>query len=111
MTLEETVTQQGITSDASYAGYVARDLSDRRYASFAGVVSLCLAPYLSLFVHESFRKLSTSDPALAASLSNDVKSIVARSRHSLKLFEDTHRGIDGQLAYFRDEVLPAHANY
>jgi hypothetical protein len=111
MTLEKTVIQQGITSDAAYAGYVARDLSDRRYAPFAGVVSLCLVPYLSLFVHESFRKLSISDPALTASLSSDVESIVARSRHSLKLFEDTHCGIDGQLAYFRDEVLPAHANY
>ena len=67
-----------------------------------------MAPYLSLFVHESYRKLRTGDPALTSLLSSDVESIVARSRHSLKLFEDTHRGIDGQLAYFRDELLPAH---
>jgi hypothetical protein len=67
-----------------------------------------MAPYLSLFVHESHRKLRASDPALASLLSSDVEAIVARSRHSLKLFEDTHRGVAGQLAYFRDELLPAH---
>jgi hypothetical protein len=33
---------------------------------------------------------------------------VARSRHSLKLFEDTKRGVNGQLAYFRDVLMPAH---
>lgn len=33
---------------------------------------------------------------------------MARSRHSLKLFEDTKRGVDGQLAYFRDVLMPAH---
>jgi len=111
MTLEEVVVRQGIASDSAYAGCLVRDLNDPKYASFAGVVSLCMVPYMSLFAHESFRKLQASDPALSALLSRDVESIIERSRHSLKLFEDTHRGVEGQLAYFRDEILPVHARH
>lgn len=111
MTLEEAVIRQGIASDAAYVGRLARDLSNAKHASFASVVSLCMVPYLSLFVHESYQKLEASDHALASSLSSDVKSIVARSRHSLKLFEDTHRSVAGQLAYFHDEVLPVHTRH
>jgi hypothetical protein len=111
MTLEETIVQQGVANDTAYVGCLVRDLSNQKYASFMGVVSLCMAPYLSLFVNESHRKLEKTDPALASSLSSNVKSIVTRSRHSLKLFEDTRRGIDGQLAYFHDEVLPTHSRH
>ncbi|WP_369197618.1 hypothetical protein [Streptomyces djakartensis] len=68
-------------------------------------------PYIALFVHESYAKLATSDPALAALVSTDFKAIVARARHSLKLFEDTNRRIDGQLDYFRDEIRAAHADH
>lgn len=108
MTLEHTFIQQGIARDAEYAGRLARDMSERQNSRLTHVLALCLAPYLSLFVHESYRKLQASDPALATLLASDVQTIVARSRHSLKLFEDTARGIDGQLAYFRDDVFPAH---
>jgi hypothetical protein len=62
-------------------------------------------------VHESYQKIKVSDPALAAVLTEDVKRIIARSRHSLKLFEDNQRWIEGQLAYFHDEILPAHRRY
>jgi hypothetical protein len=88
-----------------------RDLNNPRYASFASRMSFCVAPFLSLFVHESYQKLKPSNPALASSLSPGVKQIVGRSRHSLKLFEDNHRWIGGQLDYFRDEILPAHQRY
>jgi hypothetical protein len=67
-----------------------------------------MAPYMSLFVHESYRKLKAIDPKLSSLLSRDAQSIVARSRHSLKLFEDNQRGVTGQLDYFRDDILPAH---
>ena len=109
MTVSETAIAQGIADDAAYIGRFVSDLNAPEHASFMGVVSLCMVPYLSLFVHESYRKLRASDPALASPLSSDVEAIVARSRHSLKLFEDTHRGVAGQLAYFRDELLPAHS--
>jgi hypothetical protein len=108
MTRGETVVHQGITNDAVYVGLLIRDVSNPKLASPASIISLCMAPYFSLFVHESYRKLRTSDPVLASLLSSDVEAIVARSRHSLKLFEDTHRGVTGQLSYFRDELLPTH---
>jgi hypothetical protein len=108
MTVAEAVVAQGITNDTAYVGRFVSDASNPKSASFIGTVSLCMVPYISLFVHESYRKLRTSNPTLAALLSNDVEAIVGRSRHSLKLFEDTHRGVDGQLAYFRNELLPAH---
>lgn len=107
-TVLETVIAQGVANDTAYVGRLASDLNAPEYASFMGRISLCMAPYLSLFVHESHRKLQASDPALASLLSSGVEAIVTRSRHSLKLFEDTHRGVAGQLAYFRDELLPAH---
>jgi hypothetical protein len=108
MTVTETVIAKGIEGDAAYVGRFFSDATNPKFASFVGTVSLCMVPYVSLFVHESYRKLRTSDPTLASLLSSDVEAIVARSRHSLKLFEDTHRGVAGQLAYFRDELLPAH---
>lgn len=108
MTIGEIVLRQGIANDAAYAGHLASDLANSKHASFAPIVSLCMVPYLSLFVHESHRKLERVEPTLASMLSSDVQSIVASSRHSLKLFEDNHRGITGQIAYFRDEILPAH---
>lgn len=111
MTIREALIRDGIARDAAYAGCVVRDLRDARYASFSPIVSLCMTPYLSLFVHESYRKLEGTDPALASLLSGDAQAIIERSRHSLKLFEDTHRGIGGQIDYFRDEILPAHATY
>jgi hypothetical protein len=68
-------------------------------------------PYIALFVHESYAKLAKTDPIIADHVSADFKKIVARSRHSLKLFEDTKRGIDGQLDYFRDEILATHTEH
>jgi hypothetical protein len=77
-------------------------------ARVSSVAIFCISPYLSLFVHESFKHLKAVDPGLAASLSATGQEVIARSRHSLKLFEDTHRGVQGQLSYFRDEVISAH---
>src|SRR5690606_29272195 len=56
----------------------------------------------------SLAKLKVIDPPTSALLSSGVQQVVARSRHSLKLFEDTKRGVDGQLAYFREVLMPAH---
>ncbi len=108
MSPEEHMMWRGIEKDATYVGRLARDLSNPTLAAFAGVISLCMAPYLSLFAHESYRKLKRADPTLSSLLSRNVESIVAQSRHSLKLFEDTQRGITAQLAYFNDDILPAH---
>jgi hypothetical protein len=107
VTLEEAVIWQGMASDAAYAGHLSTD-RETIAGGGASILSLCLSPYLSLYVHESLAKLKTIDPATSALLSSGVQQIVARSRHSLKLFEDTKRGVEGQLAYFRDVLIPAH---
>jgi hypothetical protein len=44
-------------------------------------------------------------------MSSDVEEIIRHSRHTLKLFEDNQRWVDGQIIYFRGEILPAHTNY
>jgi hypothetical protein len=111
VTLDGTIIQQGIDKDVTYSARLISDIRDMGDKALASIVPMCLVPYISLFAHESFAKLKATNPALSASLSSDVEQIVARSRHSLKLFEDTHRGIDGQLAYFRDEILASHMEY
>jgi hypothetical protein len=98
-----------ITADVQFVGRFISSLQQADVVQPIGsVASLCLSSYLSLFVHESYCRLKSSHPALAASLSDDVSAIIARSRHSLKLFEDTRRGLAGQLTYFRDEIIDAH---
>ncbi|WP_145968866.1 hypothetical protein [Streptomyces hyaluromycini] len=111
MDIRASVIRQGIANDAAWVGRLAADFGDPERAECAGVISLCVMPYIALFVHESYAKLATSDPVLAAHVSTDFKAIVARARHSLKLFEDTNRGIGGQLDYFRDEIRAAHAGH
>lgn len=110
MTLRDAVIQHGIAEDMTYAAALISDLQDSDEA-LSNIVSMFVVPYISLFVHESFAKLRATNPALSVSLSRDVEQIVARSRHTLKLFEDTHRGIDGQNAYFRNEILAAHITH
>ncbi len=65
---------------------------------------------MALFIHESARRIDLDFPEVAVgiSLSDEVRDIVARSRNALKLFEDTKRGIDGQVDFFRNEVVDPH---
>jgi hypothetical protein len=71
---------------------------------------LCIYNYLSLFVYESHKQLANIDRVYAENLifSADAAEVIRRSRHSLKLFEDTRRGVDGQLRYFSDTVIAGH---
>jgi hypothetical protein len=111
VTLEEVVIRQGMASDAIYAGHLFTDIREMGATELASVIPFCVSPFLSLFVHETLVKLRAIDPATSTALSTNVQQIVARSRHSLKLFEDTRRGVDGQLEYFHDVLLPSHRNY
>jgi hypothetical protein len=96
-----------MASDAAYAGHLSTDIHAMTGPGVS-ILSFCISPYLSLYVHESMARLKVIDPATSALLSGGVQQIVARSRHSLKLFEDNKRGVDGQLAYFRDVLMLAH---
>ncbi|MFD3944082.1 hypothetical protein [Streptomyces sp. NPDC058579] len=99
----------GITSDANYFGRFARDLNLCNDPYLSSTMALCMVPHLSLAMYESLQKLKKLSPEISTVFSEDALSISARSRHSLKLFEDTKRGIEGQLSYFRDDVLAAHS--
>lgn len=70
----------------------------------------CMFNYLSLFAYESYARLKILDPSTAGGVSftPGMLDLLERSRHSLKLFEDTHRGVSGQLDFFADKVAPAH---
>jgi len=106
--LRNQLMSHAIATDAQFAGRFVGSLQQPHVQSVGPVASLCLVSYLSLFAHESYQRLKASQPALAESVSSDTSAIIKRSRHSLKLFEDTERRLTGQLAYFRDEIIDAH---
>lgn len=110
MNQNDLVIKRGVDNDVAWIGRLLADSRDSAHAPCAPTAWLCISPYSSLIVHESYAKLKASDPALAALVTGAFEDVVKRSRHSLKLFEDTgtNVGIDGQCAYFRDEVIPAH---
>jgi len=107
--LKRAIIRHAITADVQYvARYVG---STRRLGSpLSGVAALWMAPFMALFIHESARRIDLDFPEVAVgiSLSDEVRDIVARSRNALKLFEDTKRGIDGQVDFFRNEVVDPH---
>jgi hypothetical protein len=112
----EAAIKRGIENDSAWVGRLLADSQDLAYAACSPAVWLCIEPYSSLIVHESHKKLKDSDPALAALVAGEFDEVVKRGRHSLKLFEDTgahsgFRGIDGQIACFRDEIIPAHRKH
>ncbi|BBJ42177.1 hypothetical protein SSPO_048950 [Streptomyces antimycoticus] len=99
----------GIISDANYFGRYTRDILSSSDELLTSVLAFCMAPYFSLAMHESLQKIQKIDPGITAAFSKDTLDISTRSRHSLKLFEDTKRGIEGQIRYFREEIFPAHS--
>jgi len=109
--LQDRVIKQGIANDTAWMGRLAADMTDPSRSPCSPIFSLCLMPYIALYVHESYTKLEASDPKLAAKVAADFKAIVARARHSLKLFEDNKRKIKGQLDYFREEIYAANYDH
>lgn len=113
MDQHEAAIRRAVERDVTWIGRLIADSRDPASAGAASIVWLCIEPYSSLIVHESHKKLKDTDAALAALVTGGFDDVVKRGRHSLKLFEDTGAhsgfgGIDGQLAYFRDEIVPAH---
>lgn len=98
-----------IQRDVKFVGRFVGSLQQPGMPSLTSSVAyFCMFPFMSLFVHESQAKLSTIVPQVSSLMSNSAKEVVARSRHSLKLFDDTKLGLPGQLAYFRNDIEPAH---
>ncbi|MEV2227989.1 hypothetical protein AB0H69_05295 [Streptomyces phaeochromogenes] len=109
MDVQTAVIWSGIFSDANYFGRYSRDVTRLGDDSLSSVLAFCMTPYFSLSMHESLQKARKIDAGISAAFEQNTLAISARSRHSLKLFEDTKRGIEGQISYFRDEVFTAHS--
>lgn len=109
MSVNDDVIKAGVASDADYIGRLLRDMQNVGRSNLAGVVPLCMAPYYSLVLHEVRRKPQTIDPAVFDKFSAEAEKVCDRARHSLKLFEDTQRNIDGQLRFFKEDLLEKHS--
>jgi hypothetical protein len=72
------------------------------------ILAFCVMGYFSLFIYESEKQLTRLGIGPLPRMSPAAEQTVARSRHSLKLFEDTTRGIQGQLQYFSSVIVAAH---
>ncbi|MFJ6568462.1 hypothetical protein ACIQNU_13635 [Streptomyces sp. NPDC091292] len=95
--MNEDVIKAGVARDADYVGRLFRDLQAGDAAGISWIISLCMTPYLSIVLHEARRKPQAVSPAVFDGFSAEAKEVCARARHSLKLFEDTQRHIEGQL--------------
>ncbi|MCX4561688.1 hypothetical protein OHA02_36610 [Streptomyces phaeochromogenes] len=109
--MNDDVIRAGVASDADYIGRLFRDIHSANDASVSSVTPLCMAPYFSLMLHEAKRKPQAINPSAFDGFSVEAEEVCARARHSLKLFEDTQRYIDGQLRFFKDEILDKHSEY
>ena len=109
MSVNDDVIRAGVARDADYMGRLFRDIQKEGDSNLSGVVPLCMAPYFSLVIHEAKGKPQAIDPSVFDEFSADATEVIARARHSLKLFEDTQRGIDGQLEFFKNGILAQHS--
>ncbi|MFJ8848093.1 hypothetical protein ACIRFF_34930 [Streptomyces cyaneofuscatus] len=108
MSVNDDIIKAGVASDANYIGRLLRD-SQNVDPSVVSVMSLCMAPYFSWIIHEAKSKPQAIDPSAFDGFSADAAEVSARARHSLKLFEDNRRGIEGQLEFFENDILAKHS--
>ncbi|WP_143570517.1 hypothetical protein [Streptomyces acidiscabies] len=108
MSVNDDVIKAGVASDADYMGRLFRDCQTVN-TSISAVVPLCMAPYFSLVLHEAKLKPQAIDPSVFDEFSAEAEEVCARARHSLKLFEDNQRNIEGQLRFFEGDILAKHS--
>jgi hypothetical protein len=111
ISVHDEVIVAGVLNDADYVGRLFGDLEGMKGSDPLGVIPFCVAPYIALFIYEARRKPQNIDPVVFANLSAEAERICANSRHSLKLFEDTKRKIDGLLDHFLKEIWSKHSRY
>lgn len=111
MSVNDDVIKAGVASDVDYMGRLFRDFRTLNSSSVSSIIPLCMAPYVSLVLHEAKRKPQAINPSAFEGFSTEVEEVCARARHSLKLFEDTRRHIDGQLRFFEDDILGKHSEH
>jgi hypothetical protein len=107
----EAIFLAGMRADANFVGNLLRRLRAPEMSTGSPQLMMALGSYLSLFVYEGQKKLASLDKQNHRSLSVTAQEVVARSRHSLKLFEDTKKGIDGLIKEFGGEIVQTHRDY
>jgi hypothetical protein len=95
-----------LVADIRWAWRIAND--SIKLGSSAVTPLHCLVSNISLVIHESHRHLIEVDPSLASVLAFEHANIIEKSRHRIKLFDDTSLGIDGVSKHLSDDILKAH---
>ncbi|MYQ44085.1 hypothetical protein GTW40_03235, partial [Streptomyces sp. SID4985] len=111
MPTREEVVSAGVTQDAKYMGRFFGALLDPRHEALAGIVSFCMMPFTSLVIHEARAKINMITPSPSLDFSAEAAEVCARSRNSLKLFEDNQRWVTGQLDFYRKEIIGTHSDH
>jgi hypothetical protein len=103
--LKDEITVRAIHQDLHFIGRFVNSLGKSTAPGVGGVLSLCLLPYMALFVYESDRQMQRINPEFAATMSASTMNILKSSRHSLKLFDDKNRGgIEGVTNYLNGKI-------
>jgi hypothetical protein len=104
---QEQYSKHAIRADADF---VVSTIANFATLNPSPIAVMSLTPYLALFLYESRKTLvNYHDSSLA--LEASIEALLTASRHSVKLFEDTHRGISGQCQVMHDEIIPSHKDY
>jgi hypothetical protein len=101
-----------VFGDMSFARRYIDGLIVRANEEQAHVLSFGMMRYLSLYVHESHKAVTTVSPELAGMLAVDNADVIERSRHTVKLFDDTGQvgGAVGVTTQF-DAIAGVHRDY
>jgi hypothetical protein len=88
--LEHDVTVRLIVGDLLFARRILQGAIDRLGVPQSEIPLFAMLRYLSMYVYESHKALEAIEPELAEILVVDNADIIERSRHTVKLFDDTH---------------------
>ncbi|MFG3263976.1 hypothetical protein [Streptomyces bobili] len=111
MPTREEVVSAGVAQDANYMGRLFGTLVDPRHEELAGIASFCMMPFVSLVIHEARAKINMITPSPSLDFSAEAAEVCARSRNSLKLFEDNQRWVAGQLEFYRNGIIGTHSDH
>jgi hypothetical protein len=84
-----------IFNDVRFARRYLQGVVDRASDQQLHVLTFSMMRYLSLYVYESHRALTTVLPDLAMLREVDNADVIERSRHTVKLFDDTNPQLGG----------------
>ncbi|MFI8400920.1 hypothetical protein ACIGG5_11855 [Streptomyces sp. NPDC085463] len=109
LTREEAV-RAGVALDATYMRRLFIEMHSLPDSLRTSIGGLCVAPFISLVIHEARAKSQYLPMGDALALSGDAEEICSRARHSLKFFTDKKKSIDEHLATF-DRIRKEHSDY